>query len=121
VRAGGPVSTDQVWLLYRTEQRPLGVPDQFDIAGSGITASSSRALLEMVARGSAPMPMVGVAGYAGWGPSQLENEIRQGSWLPTDVFSSLVFAADPRGMWLGAYEQSGTSAIAFSTRVVGSA
>lgn len=121
VRAGGPVSTDQVWLLYRTEHRPPGVPDQFDIAGCGITASSSRILLEMMAKGSAPTPLVGVAGYAGWGPSQLENEIRQGAWLPTDVYSSLVFGSDPSGMWLGAYERSGTSAIAFSTRVVGSA
>ncbi|HEX2734335.1 MAG TPA: YqgE/AlgH family protein [Polyangiaceae bacterium] len=121
VRAGGPVSTDQVWLLYRTEHKPAGVAEQFDIPGSGITASSSRLLLELMATGNAPKPLVGVAGYAGWGPSQLENEIGQGAWLPMDVHSSLVFAQDPTRMWLGAFESSGTSAIAFSSRVVGSA
>lgn len=121
VRAGGPVNTDQVWLLYRTDHRPADVPDQFDISGSGITASSSRLMLEMLARGQAPAQVLGVAGYAGWGPSQLENEIRQGAWLPMDVHSSLLFDADPSRIWLGAYERSGTTAIAFTTRVVGSA
>jgi putative transcriptional regulator len=121
VRAGGPVSTDQVWLLYRTDNRPSDVPDQFDISGCGITASSSRVMLEMLARGEAPAPLLGVAGYAGWGPWQLENEIRQGAWLPMDVYSSLVFDKDASGVWLGAYERSGTSAIAFTTRIVGSA
>jgi putative transcriptional regulator len=121
VRAGGPVSTDQVWLLYRTDTRPSEVPDQFDISGSGITASSSRLMLERLARGDAPAPLLGVAGYAGWGPSQLEEEIRQGAWLPMDVHASLLFDADPARVWLGAYERSGTSAIAFTSRVVGSA
>jgi putative transcriptional regulator len=120
VRAGGPVGSDQVWLLYPTDAKPSDLEDQFDL-GCGVTASSSRRLLSALASGSAPSPIVGVAGYAGWGPKQLENEIRQGAWLPTDADSSLLFDCEPSELWLRSYERVGTSAIAFSTRVVGSA
>lgn len=120
VRLGGPVGTDQVWLLYRTKDKPLELEDQFDV-GCGITASNSRWLLDAMARGEAPEPMMGVAGYAGWGPSQLENEIRIGSWLPSDADARLLFGTDAESVWLRAYERLGTSAIAFASRVVGSA
>ncbi|HEY3236301.1 MAG TPA: YqgE/AlgH family protein, partial [Polyangiaceae bacterium] len=41
VRVGGPVLQEQVWLVYRTDQRFSGIPEQLEV-GSGITASSSR-------------------------------------------------------------------------------
>ncbi len=120
VRSGGPVGSEQVWLLYPTSEKPDSIDDQFDI-GCGITASSSRLLLDELANGNAPRSIVGVAGYAGWGPSQLEEEIRQGSWMPSEADASLLFSGDPNTLWLRAYERLGMSAIAFSSRIVGSA
>jgi putative transcriptional regulator len=120
VRAGGPVGTEQVWLLYPTTSRVADLDDQFDVGG-GITACSSRRLLEELALGRAPEPLIGIAGYAGWGPDQLEEEIRSGAWLPTDIDPSLVFELSGPDSWLAAYERAGTSAIAFTSRVVGSA
>jgi putative transcriptional regulator len=120
VRAGGPVGTEQVWLLYPTTSRLSDLDDQFDVGG-GITASSSRKLLEELATGRAPEPLLGIAGYAGWGPHQLEEEIRAGAWLPTKIDPSLVFDLTGPNCWLAAYERAGTSAIAFTSRVVGSA
>lgn len=120
VRAGGPVGTEQVWLLYPTASRIRNLDEQFDVGG-GITACSSRRLLEELALGRAPEQLVGVAGYAGWGPSQLEEEIRAGAWLPTAIDASLVFDLSGPDSWLAAYERAGTSAIAFTSRVVGSA
>jgi putative transcriptional regulator len=118
VRSGGPVGPEQVWLLYPTHSRLLDLDAQFDI-GSGVTACSSRRILEELARGRAPTPLLGVAGYAGWGPSQLEDEIRAGAWLPTDVEASWIFGVQSSDVWLAAYERAGTSAIAFTSRVVG--
>jgi putative transcriptional regulator len=120
VRVGGPVGVEQVWLLYPTAKRFKDLEDQFDV-GFGITATSSKRLLEALADGEVLGPMVGVAGYAGWGPSQLEDEIRAGSWLPTDVDIDLLFGTDSTTTWLRAFERIGTSAMAFTTRVVGSA
>ncbi len=120
VRTGGPVGSEQVWLLYRTSEKPPGLEDQFDV-GCGITASNSRSVLDSLAQGNELTEVLGVAGYAGWGPSQLEDEIRQGAWLPADADVSVLFSNDPETLWLRAYERLGTSAIAFTTRVVGSA
>lgn len=120
VRAGGPVGKEQVWLLYKTEDKPDAVADQFDI-GFGVSASSSRRMLEAMLHNGAPDPIVGIAGYAGWGPSQLEEEIRAGAWLPTDGDQTLLFDVDRENIWLKAYENIGTSAIAFTSKVVGSA
>jgi putative transcriptional regulator len=120
VRAGGPVGREQVWLLYPTDQRREGYPDQVDV-GFGITATSSRRVLESIAYGDSPSPIVGLAGYASWGPSQLEEEIRVGAWLPTDLEAVSLFDEDPSGMWLRAFQRLGLSAMAFTARVVGSA
>jgi putative transcriptional regulator len=120
VRIGGPVSPEQVWLVYRSEERLPELDGQFEV-GVGITASASRSVLEAVAAGQSPRSLVGLAGYAGWAPSQLENEIRSGAWLPTDVEAAIVFDVPKEQIWQRAYERMGTTPIAFTSRTVGSA
>ena len=39
------------------------------------------------------------AGYAGWAPDQLEEEIEQGAWFPLDAAPDDVFSDDPVGLW----------------------
>lgn len=120
VRVGGPVSPEQVWLVYRTEERFPDLEGQFDV-GAGITASASRKVLEAIAQKRSPRSVFGVVGYAGWAPSQLEDEIRAGAWLPTDVEPELVFDVPRDQVWQRAYQRIGTSPIAFTSRTVGSA
>ncbi len=120
VRVGGPVSQEQIWLVYRSEERFEGVEGQFEV-GVGITACASRQALEAIANGAHSSSIVGLAGYAGWAPKQLENEIRGGAWLPTDVAPSLLFDVPSAELWRKAYERIGTTPIAFTSRTVGSA
>lgn len=39
------------------------------------------------------------AGYAGWGPEQLEDELLQGAWYPLEAETADVFTDDPAGLW----------------------
>lgn len=39
------------------------------------------------------------AGYAGWGPSQLESEIDAGAWFVVAAQTDDVMSSDPRGLW----------------------
>lgn len=39
------------------------------------------------------------AGYAGWAPGQLEEEIDQGAWFCVDAQPGDVFTHDPEGLW----------------------
>lgn len=39
------------------------------------------------------------AGYAGWGPGQLENELERDSWYVVDAEVGDVFTDEPDGLW----------------------
>jgi putative transcriptional regulator len=39
------------------------------------------------------------AGYAGWGPGQLESEIAEESWIIGEAVADDVFTDDPDGLW----------------------
>jgi putative transcriptional regulator len=39
------------------------------------------------------------AGYAGWGPGQLEDEIEEESWIVVPAFAGDVFSPAPEGLW----------------------
>lgn len=41
------------------------------------------------------------AGYAGWAPGQLEEEIEQGAWFTVDAEAGDVFTDDPDMLWHG--------------------
>ncbi len=120
VRVGGPVSQEQVWLVYSADDRLAEIDGQIEL-GTELRASASRKVLEAIASGIVPKKLMGLLGYAGWAPGQLENEIRVGAWLPTDFASTLVFEAARERVWQLAYERVGTTPMAFTSRTVGSA
>lgn len=39
------------------------------------------------------------AGYAGWGPGQLDGELEEGSWIVEHALPADVFTDDPEGLW----------------------
>ena len=46
------------------------------------------------------------AGYAGWGPGQLENEVKRGDWYIFDATEQTVFDNDPETLWKRLIEQT---------------
>ena len=118
VRVGGPVSQEQIWLVYRIQDRFDSIEGQFDV-GSEIMATASRRVLEALGEGHKHGNVVGLAGYAGWAPSQLENEIRQGAWLPMEVDPAMIFDVPAQEIWQRAYGLVGANPMAFTTRTVG--
>jgi putative transcriptional regulator len=120
VRVGGPVSPEQVWLVYPSGSVPSELEGQLEVA-PGIWASASRKVLESIASSRVPRGLITLMGYAGWAPWQLENEIKVGAWLPTDVNAEIVFDTPPAELWARAYQRVGASPMSFNTRTVGSA
>lgn len=121
VRLGGPVGQEQAWLVYPSAARLpelVESPEQFSLGGE-IMVSPSQNVLRAVANGAGPKELFAVLGYAGWGPQQLESEIRAGAWLPTALQPSLVFEEDPSKMWAHAYAGIGATPMAFTSRTVG--
>ena len=105
VFSGGPVSTDAVICLVRAEA--VG-----ERAGwSQVTPS-----LATVDLGLDPADVVGrcdglrvFAGYAGWGPGQLEAEIEAGAWWVLDGQPADAFTDDPGALWGAVLRRQGGS------------
>jgi putative transcriptional regulator len=81
VRLGGPVSPEAVVAL--------GEFDDPDDAGTAVVGSLGT--LDPDRLDSSPRRLRVYAGYAGWGPGQVEDEIEQGAWIvepasPEDPF-----------------------------------
>jgi putative transcriptional regulator len=47
------------------------------------------------------------AGYAGWGPGQLENELEESSWIVEPAVADDVFADDPQALWSAVLRRKG--------------
>jgi putative transcriptional regulator len=47
------------------------------------------------------------AGYAGWGPGQLEAEVENTDWLLAPALEDDVFNEDPDGLWTAVLERMG--------------
>jgi putative transcriptional regulator len=59
--------------------------------GDDIALTTSKDVLEAVARGAGPGRMLVTLGYAGWGAGQLENEIAHNAWLTVQAQPGVIF------------------------------
>lgn len=112
-RVGGPVDPVTGWLLYRESHEAMA--NELPL-GPSLTVSGDTDSLLSVMRGEGPNEFRMVIGYSGWGPGQLETEIREGAWLPAPLDPALVFDTPSHSVWQEAYQRAvGTSPGAFST------
>jgi len=86
---GGPVEPTTGTVVTRHD-----LPDdQSWSVDGGITVSRSMDALNLLLERAEPFLLC--LGYAGWGPGQLDEEIRRGGWLWTDCDAGLIFDAPP--------------------------
>jgi putative transcriptional regulator len=108
---GGPVEPDRGWILLAEEPSDA----DYRLICEGIYLSTSPDLLRRVLTTS-PVPRARVlAGYAGWGPGQLDEELAQSAWLMGDVELDLVFDIEPPRMWETAIRRLGADPSALQT------
>lgn len=84
---GGPVQTDRGFVLHQ----PAGKWTSSIVVGETISLTSSKDILEAVGGGEGPNRLLVSLGYAGWGPGQLEEEIRRNAWLTVAAAPELIF------------------------------
>ena len=100
---GGPVEPQRGWILLSEEP-----PDaEFKFIRDGLYLSASQVLLREVLQ-ARPAPRARVlAGYAGWGPGQLDDELAESAWLMGDVDLDIVFDTTAGSMWESAIRRLG--------------
>lgn len=107
---GGPVEPQRGWILLGEEPAA-----EFKLIREGLYLSTSQTLLREVLE-ARPAPRARVlAGYAGWGPGQLDEELAQSAWLMADVDLDLVFDTAADMMWETAIRRLGADPSALTT------
>jgi putative transcriptional regulator len=100
---GGPVEPERGWILLAEP------PDEseYRTVCEGVYLSTSPILLRHVLAVSPPPRARVLAGYAGWGPGQLDTELAESAWLIGSVDRDLLFDLDPSVMWETAIRRLG--------------
>jgi putative transcriptional regulator len=96
VLRGGPVQPDRGFVLHRPTGREW---DSTLEVSDGLHVTTSRDILESMARGEGPAEAAMALGYAGWDAGQLEDELLQNSWLTAPCDDSIVFDVPFEQRW----------------------
>lgn len=114
VRRGGPVEPGRGFVLHHARD---GQDDGDGILriDDELALTTTLDILEDFARGAGPQPAVLALGYAGWGPGQLDGEIRDNGWLTTERGDDIIFGADNDRKWVAALRGMGIDPLALSS------
>lgn len=106
VHFGGPVAPDHGFMLHSADYREDGTL-RF---GKDFAMTATFDILRTIGKGNGgPQQWLLALGYAGWGPGQLEDEIRANGWLSVPADHDLVFGDDNESKWQRALAKLGVS------------
>ena len=95
---GGPVQRERGFVLHDGDQSWEGTLP----ISSELSLTTSRDVLEAIARGEGPKRYLVALGYAGWGPGQLEAEMAENAWLSGPADNEVMFETPPNQRWRAA-------------------
>jgi putative transcriptional regulator len=95
IHIGGPVHSNEIFMIH-------GPPFDWEsclMVTPSLAMSSTRDVIEAIAMDRGPDAYIISLGCAGWGPGQLESEIKENAWLTTPVLDEIVFDLPIDGRW----------------------
>jgi len=108
VLMGGPVELERGFVLHTDD---FNSPDSTLPLNDGLALTATRDVLDALASEIRhPRRAILALGYAGWGPGQLEQEVRDNIWLVCDADEDLLFDDDHAHKWTRALAKLGISA-----------
>jgi len=103
VQFGGPVETTRGFVLHS----PDYVQDVSLVVDEDIALTATVDILRAIAEGAGPDHRLLALGYSGWGPGQLDAEIKRNGWLHVEADRDLVFGANLDSKWHQAMSKIG--------------
>ena len=100
---GGPLETGRGFILHSYDFiKKESIPIDY-----GIVLTSTIDFITDLKKGRGPKISILALGYAGWGPGQLEDELKKGSWLILPADQNLIFNTPDNMMWKAACKKLG--------------
>ena len=103
VFSGGPVSTDRGFVLHTPMDgfhASLSLTDE-------LMMTTSLDILSTLGTSAEPKQYMIALGYAGWEKGQLEEEIRENTWLTVPASPDIIFDIPYEDRWLAASKSLG--------------
>ncbi|ATC33946.1 YqgE/AlgH family protein [Caulobacter vibrioides] len=108
VLLGGPLERERGFVLHTDD---FNSPDSTLAVADGVALTATRDALDAMASAyKRPRKSLLALGYAGWGPGQLEQELRDNVWLICDADEGLLFDEDHEHKWTRALAKLGITA-----------
>jgi len=103
VYLGGPVQQGRGFILHK----PLGNWGSTLKINDTMALTTSRDILEAIARNEGPEQAMIALGYAGWGAGQLEQELAANTWLSCPAEEQIIFNTPASKRWQAAADLLG--------------
>jgi putative transcriptional regulator len=95
IHFGGPVESSRGFVLHSSDYRR----DATLVVDEQVALTATVDILKAIAAGGGPRHSLLALGYAGWGPGQLDDEIKANGWLHVSADDDLVFGEDMDAKW----------------------
>ena len=90
IHFGGPVESSRGFVLHSPDYRR----DATLVVDDSVALTATVDILKAIAAGGGPRYSLLALGYAGWGPGQLDDEIKANGWLHVPADDNLVFGGE---------------------------
>ena len=107
VHHGGPVEPGRGFLLHSTD---WGGQDTLHVAGPDgelFAMTGTVDILKAIAEGRGPSRWIAALGYAGWGESQLDEEMTRHGWFTAEADPNIIFDVPTDERWSAAFKSAG--------------
>ncbi len=112
IHIGGPVHINEIFMIH-------GPPFEWDsclMVTPSLAMSNTRDIIESIAIGRGPDSYIISLGCAGWGPGQLESEIKENAWLTSPVLDEIIFSLPIELRWAEAVRKMGIDPTLLSSK-----
>jgi putative transcriptional regulator len=102
---GGPVQMDTIHFLH---QYPELIPGSFQVMDGIYWGGDFETAISLIKEGSLDLNKIRFfIGYSGWGNGQLNDELKEKSWLTAQATRKLVFHKQIEEIWKDALKELG--------------
>ena len=103
VHFGGPVESGRGFVLHSADY----VREATLVVDGEVALTATLDILRAMAAGDGPRRSLLALGYAGWGPGQLDSEIKDNGWLHVAPDTDLLFDSELDSKWERAIRKIG--------------
>ena len=94
---GGPVQMDTIHFLH---QYPEKIPGGYEISEGVFWGGDFDVAIQMIRKGEINLQRIRFyIGYSGWGTGQLNDELKEKSWLTVKATRKIIFHKETEEIW----------------------